>query len=222
MARKASSSSTRTSATIALYEEKRAGDPFARRPLRGASRQTGRDTRRARDVHLLGNIELAHEAPHCLDRGAEGVGLYRTEFLYLNKTADPTEAEHYEAYKSVVQTIGPERPVVIRTLDLGADKFSSVSGLAAGEKNPFLGLRSVRLCLRKLDLFKITTSGHSAGRRPRRRAGDVPDDHHGRGIAAVPTLLNEVKEDLEEEGIPFNPSIRVGTMIEVPSAASDG
>src|SRR5204863_3052874 len=104
-------------------------------------------------IRLLGNIELTQEAAHCVQYGAEGVGLYRTEFLYLNKTADPTEEEHYDAYRSVLHTLGPNRPVVIRTLDLGADKFANMSDLLGGEKNPFLGLRSVRLCLRKLDLF---------------------------------------------------------------------
>ena len=204
-------------ATIARYEEKRAA-LLARADRYESLRDKPAATLDGARVRLLGNIELAHEAPHCLDRGAEGVGLYRTEFLYLNKTAHPTETEHYEAYKSVVQTLG-DRPVVIRTLDLGADKFSSVSGLAAGEKNPFLGLRSIRLCLRKLDLFK-------AQLRAILRAaslGDVrimfPMISTVEELRQCRTLLNEVKEDLEEEGIPFNSDLRVGTMIEVPSAA---
>src|SRR5262249_54300854 len=76
-------------------------------------------------VSLLGNIEFPSEAAHCLQRGAEGVGLYRTEFLYLGKDQDPTEAEHLDAYLTVIRTLGPGQPVVIRTLDLGADKFAS-------------------------------------------------------------------------------------------------
>jgi phosphotransferase system enzyme I (PtsI) len=170
-------------------------------------------------IRLLGNIELAQEAGHCLDRGAEGVGLYRTEFLYLNKTADPTEEEHFQAYKSVLTTIGPDKPVVIRTLDLGADKFSSVSDQLGGEKNPFLGLRSVRLCLRKLDLFQTQL------RAILRAAvyGDVrlmfPMISTVDELRQCKTLLNEVKEDLEDAGIPFKPDVRIGTMIEVPSAA---
>jgi phosphotransferase system enzyme I (PtsI) len=204
-------------ATISRYEEKRAAI-LARADRYEALRDKPAATLDGARVHLLGNIELAHEAPHCLDRGAEGVGLYRTEFLYLNKTADPTEHEHYEAYKAVVQTLG-DRPVVIRTLDLGADKFSSVSGLTAEEKNPFLGLRSVRLCLRKLDLFK-------AQLRAILRAGTLGDVRimfpmisTVEELRQCRTLLNEVKEDLEEEGIPFKPDLKVGTMIEVPSAA---
>lgn len=170
-------------------------------------------------IRLLGNIELTQEAAHCLDHGAEGVGLYRTEFLYLNKTADPTETEHYEAYRAVLQTLGPDRPVVIRTLDLGADKFSSVSGHLGGEKNPFLGLRSVRLCLRKLDLFKTQL------RAILRAAlhGDIrimfPMISTVEELRQCKTLLNEVKEDLDDAGIPFKRDLPIGTMIEVPSAA---
>ena len=88
-------------------------------------------------IASLGNIEFPPEAAHCVDRGADGVGLYRTEFLYVNKLTDPTEAEHFDAYKAVLAAVGPDRPVVIRTLDLGADKFSSVSGLLTVEKTRF-------------------------------------------------------------------------------------
>jgi phosphoenolpyruvate-protein phosphotransferase (PTS system enzyme I) len=210
-------------ATLARYEEKRVAER-TRADRYESLRDKPAATIDGVRVCLLGNIELAHEAPHCLDRGAEGVGLYRTEFLYLNKTADPTEEEHFDAYRSVVQTLGPDRPVVIRTLDLGADKFtdvsgSSVSGLLRGEKNPFLGLRSIRLCLRKLDLFKTQL------RAILRVAalGDVrimfPMISTVEELRQCRTLLNEVKEDLEDAGIPFNPDLPVGTMIEVPSAA---
>ena len=205
-------------ATISRYEEKRTAIRSRADRYEGLRDKPAATLEGVR-VHLLGNIELAQEAPHCLDRGAEGVGLYRTEFLYLNKTSDPTENEHYEAYKSVVQTIGADRPVVIRTLDLGADKFSSAWGMAAGEKNPFLGLRSIRLCLRKLDLFK-------AQLRAILRVGTLGDVRMMfpmittiEELRQCRTLLNEVKEDLEEEGLAFNRAMRVGTMIEVPSAA---
>ncbi|MBA4064007.1 MAG: phosphoenolpyruvate--protein phosphotransferase [Isosphaera sp.] len=205
--------------TVAKYEEKRAAersraDRYESLRDKPAVTEDGKAT-----VRLLGNIELAQEAGHCLDRGAEGVGLYRTEFLYLNKTADPTEAEHYEAYKSVVQTLGPDRPLVIRTLDLGADKFSGATGAVGAEKNPFLGLRSVRLCLRNLDLFKTQLRAILRAA----ALGDVrvmfPMISTADELRQCKTLLNEVKEDLEEEGIPFKPDLPVGTMIEVPSAA---
>ncbi|HVK18141.1 MAG TPA: phosphoenolpyruvate--protein phosphotransferase [Fimbriiglobus sp.] len=170
-------------------------------------------------VTLLGNIEFPEEAAHVVSRGAEGVGLYRTEFLYINKTDDPTEEEHFQAYKKVLADIGPGRPVVIRTLDIGADKFSSLTGLLDSEKNPFLGLRSVRLCLKNLDLFKTQL-------RAILRAsvfGDIrimfPMISTVMELRQCKSLLAEVREDLEEAGIPFKPDIPVGTMIEVPSAA---
>ncbi|MGE3809579.1 MAG: phosphoenolpyruvate--protein phosphotransferase, partial [Gemmataceae bacterium] len=108
------------------------------------------ETRDGARIQLLGNIEFPHETDHCLERGADGVGLYRTEFLYLGRQSDPTEEDHLEAYLQVVQSMG-NRPVVIRTLDLGADKFATEH---QEERNPFLGLRSVRLCLQNLTLFK--------------------------------------------------------------------
>lgn len=204
--------------TVRKYEAKRLASlsrPDRYEALRGKPAVTHDGV----TVRLLGNIELAPEAAHCTDRGAEGVGLYRTEFLYLNKSSDPTEAEHYEAYKDVVETIGPNKPVVIRTLDLGADKFSSVSGLLSVEKNPFLGLRSVRLCLRKVDLFRTQL------RAILRAAvlGDIrimfPMISTVDELRQCKTLLNEVKEDLDEAGLPYKPDIPIGTMIEVPSAA---
>jgi phosphotransferase system enzyme I (PtsI) len=169
-------------------------------------------------VQLFGNIEFPEEAAHCVDKGASGVGLYRTEFLYLNKTTDPTESEHVDAYLMVLRTLGP-RPVVIRTLDLGADKFAMAGEAGHEERNPFLGLRSVRLCLRNLTLFKTQM-------RAILRAsafGDVrimfPMVSTLLELRQCKMILAEVKEDLEEEGIPFNRKLPVGTMIEVPSAA---
>jgi phosphotransferase system enzyme I (PtsI) len=168
-------------------------------------------------VQLFGNIEFPEEAAHCVDKGASGVGLYRTEFLYLNKTTDPTESEHVDAYLKVLRTLGP-RSVVIRTLDLGADKFATATE-AGEERNPFLGLRSVRLCLRNLTLFKTQM-------RAILRAsafGDVrimfPMVSTLLELRQCKMILAEVKEDLEDEGIPFNRKLPVGTMIEVPSAA---
>jgi phosphotransferase system enzyme I (PtsI) len=173
-------------------------------------------------VLMLGNIEFPQECASCLEHGAEGVGLYRTEFLYLGRQTHPTEAEHLEAYLTVLRTMGVQRPVVIRTLDLGADKFlpSGPGGRRASpEHNPFLGLRSVRLCLQNLTLFKTQM-------RAILRAsafGDVrimfPMISTLLELRQCKMILAEVKEDLEEEGLAFNPRLPVGTMIEVPSAA---
>jgi len=176
-------------------------------------------TRDGVEVKILGNIEFPTEASHCIDRGADGVGLYRTEFLYLGRKSDPTEEEHLEAYLTVLRTLPKGQPVVIRTLDLGADKFNTASGSLHKERNPFLGVRSVRLCLRNLALFKTQLRAILRAS----TAGDVhvlfPMVSTLLELRQCKMLLAEVKEDLEDEKISFNPAIPIGTMIEVPSAA---
>jgi phosphotransferase system enzyme I (PtsI) len=164
----------------------------------------------------LGNIEFPTEIDHCLERGAEGIGLYRTEFLYLDTHRSPTEQEHYEAYSHVVRAMAG-RPVVIRTLDLGADKLAEdLDG--ERERNPFLGLRSIRLCLQHLDTFKTqlrailraSTLGPVSIMFP--LISTVMELRQARMIVA------DVMEDLDEEGIAFDRGLPIGMMIEVPSA----
>ncbi|HWG41359.1 MAG TPA: phosphoenolpyruvate--protein phosphotransferase [Gemmataceae bacterium] len=204
--------------TLERYEHVRASFRTHESQLSELRHLPGETRDRVR-IALLGNIEFPQESTPCLERGGEGVGLYRTEFLYLGKQIDPTEAEHLEAYLTVLRTLGPHRPVVIRTLDLGADKFLPHAEQTRQERNPFLGLRSVRLCLRNLTLFKTQM-------RAILRAsafGDVrimfPMISTLLELRQCKMILAEVKEDLEEEGIAFNPRLPVGTMIEVPSAA---
>jgi phosphoenolpyruvate-protein phosphotransferase (PTS system enzyme I) len=206
-------------ATLQEYQRRREAEYMASSPDTLDLRCEPALTRDGREIRLMGNIEFPSEASHCLDRGAVGVGLYRTEFLYVNKSTDPTEEEHFEAYRTVLRAIGDKHPVVVRTLDIGADKFSSVSGLLGNEKNPFLGLRSVRLCLKNLPLFKTQL-------RAILRAsiyGDLrimfPMISTVMELRQCKSLLAEIQEDLEEAGIPFNRKLRIGTMIEVPSAA---
>jgi phosphotransferase system enzyme I (PtsI) len=183
----------------------------------GELRDLPAETRDGCRIQLLGNIEFPTEAQHTVDRGADGVGLYRTEFLYLGKSSDPTETEHFDAYMAVLHALGP-RPVVIRTLDLGADKFATADP-AAAERNPFLGLRSVRLCLRNLTLFKtqmraiLRASAFGKVRILFPMVSTVLE------LRQCKMILAEVKEDLEDEGIGFDRDLAIGTMIEVPSAA---
>jgi len=168
-------------------------------------------------VRLMGNIEFPHETVHCLEKGAEGIGLYRTEFLFMGKDSIPSEEEQYQAYKKVLEDMGPDRPVVIRTLDLGGDKLAT--GTQSNERNPFLGLRSIRLCLRNIGLFKtqiraiLRASVH----------GNVhllfPMISTVLELRQAKMILSEIKEDLQEENVPFQRDIPIGTMIEVPSAA---
>ena len=167
-------------------------------------------------IQLSANIEFPHETGTCLERGADGIGLYRTEFLYLASSVEPSEEDHYQAYSQVVREMDG-RPVVIRTLDLGADKMGH-RPLAENEHNPFLGLRSIRLSLRNLDLF-----------RPQLRAilraavhGDIrvmfPLITTIAEYRQARMLLNVVAEDLKESEVPHRSDIPVGMMVEVPAA----
>ncbi|MHC4722508.1 MAG: putative PEP-binding protein, partial [Planctomycetota bacterium] len=109
-------------------------------------------TRDGVKITLLGNIEFQDEAEMVKEKGGEGIGLYRTEFLYLYNDSEPAEEDHYEAYAHAVRTFD-KKPVVIRTMDMGADKYPQ-SGHHAVEPNPVLGLRSIRFCLQNLTMFK--------------------------------------------------------------------
>ncbi len=166
-------------------------------------------------VDITGNIEFPGEVDLCTASGSDGIGLYRTEFLYLGAEAEPTEEVHYEAYASVIQAMG-ERPVCIRTLDLGADKMAHLPR-PDDERNPVLGLRSIRLSLRNLSLFRIQL-------RAILRAsvlGNVkimfPLICTLMELRQAKMVLSEVMEDLEESGVPFKRDVAVGMMVEVPS-----
>lgn len=168
-------------------------------------------------IMLLGNIEFPDEAEVVLEKGGEGVGLYRTEFLYLNRPTEPTEEEHYQAYAETVRVF-EERPVVIRTVDLGADKYTQ-SRRWAPEPNPFLGLRSIRYCLQNLTMFK--TQLHAILRAS--VLGQVkimfPLVTNIQELMQAKMILHDVMEDLDEEEIPYNRAVQVGIMIETPAAA---
>ncbi len=171
-------------------------------------------------VTLLGNIEFPDEAGLVLERGGEGIGLYRTEFLYLNRETEPTEEEHYEAYAKTV-SVFKHRPVVIRTVDLGADKYTQ-SKRFVREPNPFLGLRSIRFCLQNLTMFK--TQLHAILRAS--VLGEVqimfPLITNLQELMQAKMILGDVMEDLDEKSIPYNRDIGVGIMVETPSAALTG
>jgi len=168
-------------------------------------------------ITLLGNIEFTDEAETVLQKGGEGIGLYRTEFLYLNKRTEPTEEEHYQAFAKTVKVL-QNKPVVIRTLDLGADKYTQRKRFAP-EPNPFLGLRSIRFCLQNLAMFKTQL-------RAILRAsvlGDVrimfPLITNLQELKQAKMILRDVMEDLGDESIAYNRDIKVGIMIETPSSA---
>lgn len=168
-------------------------------------------------ITLHANIELPEEADAALEAGAEGVGLYRSEFLFLSSPRTPTEQEQYEAFRIAVKTLGP-RPVVIRTIDLGADKIAASMG-PQRDANPDLGLRSLRYCLQHLDMFKM----HLRAILRASAEGDVrimfPMVTTLMELRQAKTALAAVMEDLEEEQIPFRRDMPIGMMIETPAAA---
>ncbi len=167
-------------------------------------------------VKLMANIEFPYEVEACLARGAEGVGLYRTEFLYLGSAKEPTEEQHFEAYKEVVTAMGG-KPVVMRTLDLGADKMGQ-SPQFDRENNPFLGLRSIRLSLRNPQMFRTQLRAMLRAA----SAGDLrimfPMITTLHELRTARMVLRQVIDDLQEEGIPVPTKVSVGMMVEVPAA----
>jgi phosphotransferase system enzyme I (PtsI) len=181
--------------------------------------QVRAETRDGVHIRLAGNIEFPEEVDHCTHRGAEGIGLYRTEFLYIGRDIPPSEEDHYQAYVRVVNAFR-DRPVVIRTLDLGADKVpDSMQGVFEDATNPALGLRSLRISLQNLALFKTQL------RAILRAAvlGDVcvmfPLVTSLLELRQARMILGDVMDDLDEHGVPFRRDLRVGMMVEVPSAA---
>lgn len=168
-------------------------------------------------VSLQANIEFPEEITEAVNRGAQGIGLYRTEFLYLSRPTEPAEEDHYASYVQALRLL-QGRPLVIRTLDLGADKYTE-EGRANPERNPFLGDRSIRLCLHDIPMFKRQLRAIMRAS----TLGDVrimfPMISTLMELRQAKMILNDVMEELEDEGIPFRRDIPIGIMIEVPSAA---
>ncbi|MGC3966029.1 MAG: phosphoenolpyruvate--protein phosphotransferase [Pirellulales bacterium] len=166
-------------------------------------------------IELMGNIEFPNEAPHCLERAVDGIGLYRTEFLYLGSEGVPDEEDHYRAYAEVVQAM-QGRPVVIRTLDLGADKL--VGRDPTPEDSSPLGLRSIRLSLRNVSLFKTQLRAilRAAALGEVRIMFPLISAVHEFRQAKM--IVADVIDDLLESGLPYSRNVKLGMMVEVPSA----
>jgi len=168
-------------------------------------------------VRISANIEFPTELPAARAHGAEGVGLYRSEFLYLNRPSLPQEEEHFAVYRAVAGEMHPH-PTIIRTLDFGGGKLASAIELAA-EENPSLGLRAIRLCLHRPDLFRpqlraiLRASAFGTLRIMYPMISGVAE------LRAANVILEEAKEELQRQGVAFDPEIQVGAMIEIPSAA---
>jgi len=168
-------------------------------------------------IELFANIELPQDMPEVLEAGADGVGLFRTEFMFLNRKELPGEEEQFEAYREVAKAM-KGRPVVLRTLDLGADKALN-NGEGATKPNPAMGLRAIRFCLSEPQMFLtqlraiLRASTHGKVRIL------LPMLAHAHEIDQTLTLINQAKAQLDERGQAYDKEIMIGGMIEIPAAA---
>ncbi|MGB3096507.1 MAG: phosphoenolpyruvate--protein phosphotransferase [Candidatus Deferrimicrobiaceae bacterium] len=205
-----------TAETVREYTEKKKAYTLRIRDLAKFAKLPA-VTRDGKTLKLLANIEFPEEAEVSLRSGADGVGLYRTEFLYLNRRDLPSEEEHFQTYRRVAEKFA-RQPVTIRTIDLGGDKFASQLELAE-EMNPAMGLRAIRFCLRERDIFKqqiraiLRASSY----------GDVsimfPMISGVGELREALAVVEEAKAELKKRRISFNRKMRVGIMVEIPSAA---
>ncbi|MFH2012548.1 MAG: phosphoenolpyruvate--protein phosphotransferase [Pseudomonadota bacterium] len=168
-------------------------------------------------VKVVANIELIEEIPSIIEHGAEGVGLYRTEFLFLGRKELPSEEEQFQAYKSVVERV--DSYTTIRTLDIGGDKFVSHLDLAK-EMNPAMGLRAIRFCLKEIGIFKTQLRAILRASNYGKTKIMFPMISGVSEILQTKEILEEVKSELKIEGIPFDHDIEIGIMIEIPSAVA--
>ncbi|MFQ5681583.1 MAG: phosphoenolpyruvate--protein phosphotransferase, partial [Candidatus Omnitrophota bacterium] len=157
------------------------------------------------------------EIPFVIEHGAEGIGLYRTEYFYMNRGDLPSEEEHYQAYKFVVQTMKPY-PVTIRTLDLGGDKFVSQLHVPK-DMTPFLGWRAIRFCLARPDIFKVQLRALLRASAHGKIKVMYPMISGVEEMRQANQMLQEAREELRAKGVAFDEKMEVGAMIEVPSAA---
>jgi len=204
-----------TEKTIAMYEKRLAQYEEYRAVITKSSLLPAKTVD---DVRLLvmGNIELPEEVASVKENGGDGVGLFRTEFLYLSRRTFPDSNDLFEQYREVVELMAP-KPVTIRTLDINGDKALKYSS-NSDEANPALGLRAIRFCLKKPEVFKeqlkailkASAYGNAKVMFPMISSMDE--------VVDAKRLLEQSAEELAKEGVPFNPDIQVGIMIEVPSA----
>ncbi len=202
-------------ATLALYRsrwellrhESRALQEFQRLPAVSLD---------GRQIELGANIELPGEVEHVLAAGADGIGLFRTEFFYLNRVDLPGEEEQYRAYREVAERLAP-RPVIFRTMDLGGDKVASYLG-ATHETNPFLGYRGIRLALSHPEMFRtqIRAIYRASAHGKVRMMYPMVSGHDE--LRRANELCAEVAAELRRGGVPHDPELEIGLMIETPSA----
>ena len=167
-------------------------------------------------IELSANIEIPEETKHIKSHVEDGIGLFRTEFIYLNRNGMPDEEEQYHIYKDVLGAVRP-KPVIFRTFDLGGDKF--ISGVSFKELNPFLGLRAIRLGLANPEIFKtqmraiLRASVHGNAKMMFPMISCVEE------VRQIKKLLREIMDEMDAEGVNYIKDIELGIMVEIPSAA---
>ncbi len=206
-----------TPETLSYYGEIELRKGLVKEQLREL-RETKSTTRDGRHVVLSANIELPGDVDAVLANGAEGIGLYRTEFLFVNRDTLPSEEEQYATYRKVAERVFPQ-PLIVRTFDLGGDKLATGTVDVGDEMNPFLGWRAIRLCLENLDLFKTQL-------RAILRASAVgnikimfPMISGLEELRQAKSVLNDCRKELHAAGTKMGEKMEVGAMIEIPSAA---
>ena len=206
-----------TEQTLAAYQE------IESRRVRIAEqltqlRETKSTTRDGRHIVLSANIELPQDVESVSANGAEGIGLYRTEFLYLNRNTLPTEDEQFNVYHTVAERVAPH-PLIIRTFDLGGDKLAPGTVEATDELNPFLGCRAIRFCLENLGIFKTQLRAICRASVIGNIKIMFPMISGLSELRRAVEILEECKSELGRDGIQCGEETEVGAMIEIPSAA---
>jgi phosphotransferase system enzyme I (PtsI) len=202
---------------LAEYRERQAELKAERQRLKRL-KKTRATTQDGTPIELYANIELPQDTSEVLDAGAEGVGLFRTEFMFLNRKDLPGEEEQFEAYRQVAEAM-KGRPVILRTLDVGADKAMNGGEAAHTMPNPAMGLRAIRFCLAEPQMFltqlrAILRASHHGTVRIL-----LPMVAHAHEIDQTLILIAQAKQQLEERGHPYDRAVQVGGMIEIPAAA---
>jgi len=201
--------------SFSFLERKRRIKFLEREALKYASLPA--ETRDGIRIRLQANVEMMEEIPSLKVFGAEGVGLYRTEILYLNREDLPDEEEQYRTYRRLVEDLHPF-PATIRTLDIGGDKFLP-NYLSEKEVNPAMGLRAIRFSLKETDIFKIQLKGLLRASAHGKLRILFPLISGIEEIRQAKAVLEEVRKGLKRAKIPFDPKIEIGAMIEIPSAS---
>ncbi|BAZ29686.1 phosphoenolpyruvate-protein phosphotransferase [Cylindrospermum sp. NIES-4074] len=204
--------------TLSLLQSKRHAWQTAQQEARNKAHQPA-ITHDGRRVKVLANIGSVADAQVAVSNGAEGVGLLRTEFLYLDRTNAPTEEEQLAVYQAIAKILDT-RPLIIRTLDVGGDKPLPYLQIGVPEANPFLGWRGIRFCLDHLDLFKTQLRAILRASAEHKIKVMLPMIATVTEVRAAKVILSEVQAELSQANIPFDKTMEVGIMVEIPSAVA--